>query len=290
MSSDVNCVWEASAQLGEGPIWEEEEQALYWLDIKSPAIHRFHPASAQTDTWSMPERIGCIVRRESGGFVVGLKSGFAFLDLPEGRIEKIKDPEPELPGNRLNDGKCDLQGRLWVGSMDDGEIHPTGGLYRLDADLSCHRMDGQYVVTNGPAFSPDGRVIYHTDSLGRTIYTHDLQEDGTLSGKRPFVRFTEEEGYPDGMTTDVEGFLWVAHWGGWRVSRFTPEGALDQTIFLPVSQVTSCVFGGPDLRALYITSASINLSEEASKKEPLAGSLFELPLETGGLLTARFAG
>ena len=288
--TNIRCVWKAGALLGEGPIWDEQEEAAYWVDIKAPAVHRYTPASGLTATWAMPEPIGCIARRSGGGFVAGFKSGFAFLDLASGHIEKIGDPEPEQPNNRLNDGKCDLKGRFWVGTMDDEESRPTGWLYRLDPDRTWHHMDGSYVVTNGPAFSPDGRTIYHTDSFRRIIYAFDLAPDGTLANKRVFVRLPHADGYPDGMTTDSQGFLWVAHWGGWRVTRFTPKGSVDRIIELPVSQVTSCVFGGRDLDVLYITSAWIGLDKKARLEQPLAGGLFEVSAGVRGLPTPRFAG
>lgn len=170
--------------------------------------------------------------------MAALQTGFVFLDLEADRIEPIVDPEPDRPGNRFNDGKCDAQGRLWAGSMDDAVVAATGWLYRLDPDLSWHRMDGPYPCTNGPAMSPDGATLYHTDTIGRTIYALDLETGGSLTNKRPFVRFEEREGYPDGMTVDSDGCLWVAHWGGGCVTRFRPNGTRERRITLPASQVT----------------------------------------------------
>ena len=286
----VKCIWPAAAVLGEGPVWDEEEEALYWVDIKAAAVHRYAPASGATQSWPMPERIGCIARRRQGGFVAGLKSWFAFLDLPSARIEPIGDPEPDLPGNRFNDGKCDAAGRFWAGTMDDNEENPTGSLYRLDPDCRWHRIDRGYVVTNGPAFSPDGRTLYHTDSVGRTIYAFDLSPDGSVSSKRSFIEIPTDAGYPDGMTVDSEGHLWVAHWGGWRLTRFRPDGTIERAIELPVAQVTSCAFGGAALDTLYVTTASIGLDAKARAKQPLAGGLFELPVGVQGLPSPRFAG
>ncbi len=288
--SEVRCVWPAGAVVGEGPIWDAEEGAVYWVDIKAPAVHRYAPASGGMRTWPMPERIGCVARRRGGGFIAGFKSGFAFLDLPDGRIGKIGDPEPDRPNNRINDGKCDAAGRFWAGTMDDDEKEPTGWLYRLHPDLTWHRTDGAYTVTNGPAFSPDGRTLYHADSVGRTVYAFDLAVDGTLANKRPLIRFGEADGFPDGMTTDADGFLWVAHWGGWRVTRFAPDGSIDRAVDLPVAQVSSCVFGGPDFDVLYITSAAIGLDKWARAEQPLAGGLFEVPVGVRGLPTLSFAG
>ncbi len=288
--TEVKCVWPAGAVVGEGPVWDEDEGALYWVDIKSPAAHRYVPATGERASWPMPERIGCIARRREGGFIAGFKSGFAFLDLPEGRIEKIGDPEPERPNNRMNDGKCDAEGRFWAGTMDDEEKEPTGWLYRLDPDLTWQRTDGEYTVTNGPAFAPDGRTIYHADTLGGVVYALEVEADGTLANKREFARFAKTDGSPDGMTTDAEGFLWIAHWGGWRITRFAPDGAIARILELPVSQVTSCVFGGIGFETLYITSASIGLDEAARAAQPLAGGLFEADIGIRGLPTLRFAG
>ncbi len=287
---DVMCVWPAAAVLGEGPVWDDEEEALYWVDIKAPSVHRYVPKTGSTESWPMPEPIGCIARRRQGGFIAGFKSGLAFLDLPSGRIERIGDPEPDHPDNRFNDGKCDSVGRFWAGTMDDGERNATGSLYRVDPDRRWHRMDSGYVVTNGPAFSPNGRTLYHTDSLEGMIYAFDVAPGGSISGKRAFIEIPTDAGCPDGMTVDVEGYLWVAHYDGWRLTRFRPDGTIERAIELPVARVTSCVFGGPALDTLYVTTASIGLDAEARAQQPLAGGLFEVHAGTRGLPAPRFAG
>jgi sugar lactone lactonase YvrE len=176
--------------------------------------------------------------------VAGFQNGFAYLRLPEGDVERIGDPEPELPRSRFNDGKVDTQGRFWAGTMDMDLKEPVGWLYRLDGSGSWVRTDGGYPCTNGPAFSPDGTRMYHNDTLSGIVYAFDLSPDGELEGKRVFTQFGKDEGYPDGMTTDSEGFLWIAVWGGSKVCRFAPDGMLERTLELPVSQVTSCTFGG----------------------------------------------
>ncbi|MBI3453442.1 MAG: SMP-30/gluconolactonase/LRE family protein [Rhodospirillales bacterium] len=284
------CIWPLGALLGEGPVWDPGEGALYFVDIKRPAVHRYHPQSNNRQSWPMSEPIGCIARRRRGGFVAGFKSGFAFVDLAQATIEPIGDPEPERPNNRFNDGKCDAQGRFWAGTMDDRERSPTGWLYRLDPDLSWRRMDGGYVCTNGPAFSPDGRRMYHTDTIGRTVYAFDLSPDGVPSGKRAFVTFAAADGYPDGMTADAEGFVWICHWGGWRLTRFAPDGSVERTVDMPAAQVTSCAFGGAALDTLYITTAAIGLDNAARRAQPLAGGLFALRPGVRGLAAPAFAG
>ena len=289
--TDVICVDPAGAIVGEGPIWDEDEGAVYWVDIKGPAINRYVPATGAIDRWPMPERIGCLARRRNAaGFIAGFKSGLAFVNLEAGTIDKIGDPEPDQPGNRINDGKCDAQGRFWAGTMDDGETEKAGHLYRVDPDLAWRRVAGPYYINNGPTFSPEFDRFYHTDSFGPCIYVCDFAPDGTLSNRTVFVRFPEEWGYPDGMTTDGEGYIWVAHWGASRVTRFAPDGTADRVVEMPASQVTSCVFGGPDLATLYVTSAAIDLDEAARAAEPDAGGLFSFDPGVKGLPTQRFAG
>jgi len=290
--SDVRCLWEAAAILGEGPLWSAREGALYWVDIKAPALHRYRPSDGDKTSWVMPERIGWVIERANGeGLVVGFKErGFAFLTPGTMMPETIGQPEPDYPDNRFNDAKADAEGRIWAGTMDDNEREATGSLYRLDADLDWHRMDKGYGITNGPAFSPEGRTLYHTDTAAGTIYAFDLTARGRLENKRVFVTIPEGDGYPDGMTCDVEGYLWVAHWGGWRITRFAPDGGIDRVIEMPVSQVTSCTFGGPDLDRLYITSAAIGLEGERLERQPLAGGLFEFVPGVKGLPAGMFAG
>lgn len=288
--SAVRCVWNAHALLGEGPFWDEREGALYWVDIKKPAAMRLVPATGATTTWPMPEDLGAIAPRAGGGMVAAFRSGFAFWDPASGRIDPIGNPELDQPGNRFNDGKCDPAGRFWAGSMDDAIREPTGWLYRLDADRTIERSDGGYVVTNGPAFAPDGSCAYHTDTMGRTVHRFDVDADGRLTGKRPFVRFGPDDGYPDGMTVDAAGHVWICHWGGARVSRFAPDGTLDHAISMPATQVTSCAFGGPDLRTLYVTTASIGLDAAEIARQPLAGGLFAVDIGIAGVPVCRFKG
>ena len=287
---EARCVWGAGAILGEGPLWSPSHNALYWVDVKGQRLQRYDLETGAQHGWPMPQRIGWVVERAAGGLVAGFKSGFAFLDEQTLEITPIVDPEPELPGNRLNDAKVDPWGRIWAGTMDDAETSPTGALYRLDPDLRCSRWDEGYVVSNGPAFSPDGKTLYHTSSATREIFAFDLAADGSLSNKRLFLHFRPEDGYPDGMTTDAEGGLWVAHWEGWRVSRFHPDGTLDRQVPIPVSRVTSATFAGSELNRLFVTTASIGLSEAERREQPLAGGLFELRPGVTGLPPYRFQG
>ena len=287
---EVVCAWPAEAELGEGPTWIAGEQALYWLDIKRAEIHRFHPESGQRRSWPSSRVVSCLIPRRAGGFVVGTPDGFGVLDLDSGEFDPIVYPEPDRVNNRMNDGKCDPMGRIWAGSMDDGESEPTGALYRLDSDGGVTRVDDGYVITNGPAFSPDGGTLYHTDTLARMIYAFDLADTGEIARKREFVRIPEDAGYPDGMTTDVEGGVWVAHFGGSRVTRFFPDGRVDRVVLLPCSNVTSCAFGGADLDVLWITTARKGLTEEELASQPLAGGLFRVVGDVPGMLPGEFGG
>jgi sugar lactone lactonase YvrE len=290
--TEIECVWPAEATLGEGPLWSQRENALYWVDIKAPALHRFRPEDGDTTSWVMPEPIGWVIERSNGeGLIAGFKErGFAFLTPGTMVPEVIGHPEPDYPDNRFNDAKADAEGRIWAGTMDDNEREASGSLYRLDPDQDWHRMDKGYVVTNGPAFSPDGRVLYHTDTFEGTIFAFDLDAKGKLSKKRIFTTIPEGDGYPDGMTCDAEGHLWVAHWNGWRLTRFRPDGQVDRIIEMPVSQVTSCAFGGPELDRLYITSARKGLGEKELAEQPLAGGLFVLDPGVKGLPAGLYAG
>ena len=271
--------------LGEGTLWSARDKALYWTDILAPALNRLSLADGRIERWVMPEPLGWVAERAGGGFIAGFQSGFARLSLDPLAIDPIGNPEPDLPGNRMNDGKADAAGHIWCGTMDMAEEADSGALYRLDPDGRWAKMDGGYGVPNGPAFSPCGRWLYHSDTAKRIMYRFARTEEGGLADREPFIHFSEEDGYPDGMTVDAEGHLWVAHWGGGRISRFTPEGKLDRAIALPARQVTNISFAGPDLDRMFVTSAAIGLP--ASEYD---GALFEVDAGVRGLPTPLFAG
>jgi D-xylonolactonase len=272
---DIKCVWQEPAILGEGPLWVARENAVYWVDIVSKNLHRYELADGARRTWTFETEVTSLAARQQGGFAV----------------DPIAMPEADLPGNRFNDGKVDENGRYWAGSMDDGEKLETGSLYRLDSDLCVHKMDDNYAITNGPAFSLDGNTLYHTDTAKRTIYAFDVSADGAINNKRVFVKLeAEEDGNPDGMTVDSENCIWLSHFAGSRVTRYSPEGRALQVIPMPVPNITSCTFAGPDLDTLYITTARHLLSEDAIRKYPLSGSLFACKPGVRGLPTPLFAG
>jgi sugar lactone lactonase YvrE len=271
--------------LGEGLLWSPRDNAVYWTDILAPALNRLSLADGAVTRWDMPEMIGWVIeRRDPPGFIAGFRNGFAELTLDPLTITPIVDPEPDLPDNRLNDAKADKWGRIWAGSMPLTADRPTGSLYRFDTDRTAARVDSGYSVANGPAISPDQRWLYHTDTPARQVYRFALDADG-VHDRVPFIRFEEDWGYPDGMTVDAEGHVWIAHWGGSRVSRFTPEGALDRSIVLPASQITNICFAGERLDRMFVTSAADGLPDEEH-----AGALFEVDAGVAGLPPGQFAG
>jgi len=273
-------------RLGEGPVWDAFRGELLWVDILAPCVHRLSLDDGRVTTVPVDEPIGWIAPRRGGpGFVAGFRSGFYFLDVETGARRLIGAPEPDRPNNRLNDGKVDPRGRIWAGSKDDTDQAASGALYRLDPSLRWTRCDDDYGVANGPTFSPDGRTLYHTDSAARTTYAFDMDDDGGLSRRRVWLQFAEDWGYPDGMTTDAEGCVWVAHWAGARISRFSPDGALMRSIALPAANITSCAFAGEGLDRLFVTSSTLGREDEAC-----AGALFEVEAGVRGLPQARFAG
>lgn len=289
-SVKIECLWDGKAILGEGPVYSTRRHGLFWVDIKAQQIHFMDFANNSIVSHSMPEPIGWVHERENGGLICGLKNGFFFFDPDTSELEQSGNPEQDKPNNRLNDAKVDRFGAIWAGSMDDLETEPNGSLYRLSPDLTWKKCDEGYVVANGPAFSPDYKTLYHTSSSTREIFAFDLDSTNTLSNKRLHIKFSDEEGYPDGMTCDYRGGLWVAHWDGWRISRFHADGTLDQVIKMPIQRPTSICFGGKNLDEIYITSASINLSAEELLEQPQAGGLFRIKTGHVGMPQNLFAG
>jgi sugar lactone lactonase YvrE len=286
--STVQCVADVRAVLGEGPVWVEREAALYWVDIQGRKIFRLDK-SCELRGWTTPFRVGSIVPRKSGGFIAGTDEGIAEVDPQAGRFEIVARPEEQLPGNRFNDGKVDRRGRFWAGTMDDEEKAASGTLYCFDERMDWTAVDQGYRVTNGPAFSPSGDRMYHNDSARRVTYVFDL-EAGNAVNRRTLLQFGDGEGFPDGMTVDSEGCLWIAFWDGGCVRRYSDEGEWLETVDMPVSRPTSCAFGGPDFDRLYITSASRDLDSEALAMQPKAGGLFMLVAGVRGLPERPFAG
>jgi sugar lactone lactonase YvrE len=273
--------------LGEGLLWSARDNAVYWTDILAPALNRLSLADGSVQRWPMPEYIGWVIERRGGGFIAGLKSGFFELDLEPFALRAIVNPHPDIPDNRMNDAKADAQGRIWAGSMPFGADKPSGKLHRLDADRTLHTLDDGYFVANGPTFSLDQTWLYHTDTVKGLVYRFALAADGTLGPRETFITFEKDWGRPDGMTTDADGHLWIAHWSGSRISRFTPDGRMERSIVLPASQITNICFAGETLDRMFVTSAA----EGKETTEADAGCLFEiLGHGSRGLPPGQFAG
>ncbi len=282
---------DAKNRLGEVPVWDVREQALYWVDIEGKLLQRLIPSTGKVDRWPMPERIACFALREKGGLIVAFASGIALYDLDSGRIDWIAKPEEGIPTNRFNEGKCDRAGRFWAGTMDDGLGRHTGALYRVDADLSVHKVLDGIGISNSTVWSLDNRAFYFADTLDGAIFRFDYDHaTGTIANRKQIVDLKGTGIGPDGSTIDTEGYLWNAQWDGWRLARYAPDGRLDRVVELPVQKPTSCMFGGPDLRTLYVTSAVWDLTGEALAKQPQAGGLFALDVGIGGIPEPRFAG
>ena len=268
-------VWDCGCQLGEGALWNAADASLYFVDIHGREVLAFTPATGAKRRWAVPQKIGWIVPRSNGGWIAGFQQGIAALTLePHVAVEWLHVLHEADTPMRLNDAKADAAGRLWFGSMHVDEVEPVGRFYRWVHGSAPAVVDEGYVVTNGPAFSPDGRTLYHTDSAAATIYAFDLSADSALSRKRSFAEFGPYQGYPDGMATDVAGHVWVAHWAGSRVTERDAAGHVLKTLVVPAPHVTNAAFGGPALTDLYITTARHKLTDSALAQSPLSGGLF----------------
>ncbi|MBW3601200.1 MAG: SMP-30/gluconolactonase/LRE family protein [Actinobacteria bacterium] len=275
VTDEVELVWDAGAQIGEGPVWDAPLRTLVWLDIPRGLVHAWHHDEGPRQPFAVGQPVGAVAPRASGGLVAAVRDGFAFLQPGSGQVSMVADTEGDRPANRMNDGKCDPAGRFWAGTMALDEHPGAGALYRLDPDLRIERMLDGVTISNGLGWSPDGATMYYIDSPTGGVDAFDYDPDtGAVGGRRRVIDVHGRPGIPDGLTVDAEGCLWVAVFGGGRVQRHAPDGTLLATVGLPVTQVTSCAFGGPGLDELYITSAREHLSGEALRDQPQAGGLF----------------
>ena len=279
--------------LGEGPLWDVEEQRLYWIDSFGMNVFRATADGQEIRAWDVPQKIGSMALRKSGGAVVSLARGFHFLDLRTGDVDLIVDPEPGRTNNRLNDGKVDRRGRFIAGSMDTMEEGPNGALYRLDPDLSLHKLDDKIIVSNGPCWSPDSKTFYFADTWSGEIWKYDYDlATGSVANRRTFAKVDRSRGgAADGSTVDAEGCLWNALVYDGRLVRYRPDGSVDRIIEMPVKKVTSVMFGGPALDILYVTSMAKPPLPRFPGDGVQRGSLFAIyDLGIRGLPEPRFAG
>jgi sugar lactone lactonase YvrE len=280
----------ARATLGEAPVWDHAHSRLIWVDITARAVHFYDPRSAQDTSVAVPHTPGVAIPRATGGLVLAIGHGFGFLN-PEERFESVAQiPQRKVPA-RMNDGNCDSAGRLWAGTAGLNEEPEAGALYRLDPDRTVTRVLDHVGESNGIDWSPDDRLMYYVDSLERRVDVFDFDlTSGAIDNRRPFAVIDEGEAVPDGLTVDADGGIWVALWGGSQLRRYAPNGSLDRLITFPATQITSCAFGGPQLKQLFVTSAREGLATEALEREPHAGSLFVCTPGVRGRVQRTFAG
>jgi sugar lactone lactonase YvrE len=280
---------EARGGLGEGPVWDEREARLYFVDIMRGRLLRFDPVAGALEWMETGEPVGAAALDEAGGLVLALQSGFALAERFGGALRPLASWEGASPEIRMNDGKCDPAGRFWAGTMALDFRHGAGALYRLDPDGSVTRVLDGVTISNGLDWSADGTRMYYIDTPRRAIDVFDFDSvSGTISGRRSVVEIPEEAGLPDGMTLDADGRIWVALWGGAAVRCYSPEGRLEEVIEVPAPLTTSCCFGGPQLRDLYITTARDGLDEAGLAAAPLSGSVFVARPGVSGRAAHRF--
>ncbi|MDQ5826379.1 MAG: SMP-30/gluconolactonase/LRE family protein [Chloroflexota bacterium] len=288
--SEVEHVLDVQHRLGEGPRWNADEQALYWVDTENDSFYRYYPGDGTFEGFGVGMPVGALAFREAGGLVLAVRDGLALWDFNKSRLDFVADTELEKKESRFNDGAVDPEGRFWAGTMTHNGS-ASSSLYRLDPDYSVHTMATGLTISNGIGWSPDGKTMYHTDTGKQVIYAYDFDlATRNIENRRDFVRTSEEEGFPDGLTVDAEGFVWSAFYGGWRVVRYAPDGKREREVRLPVANVTACTFGGPDLTDLYITTARSGLNDEHRREQPLAGDLFMVSTDTKGQPQVKFRG
>ena len=288
-TSPFNCVLDIRASLGECPLWSADERALYWVDINAPALNRFDPATGENRVMPMPASIGCAALREGGGFVVALRNGI-WLASADGLLERCVAPPPYEPAHhRFNDGRCDPQGRFVVGSMNEKRDTDDAALYRLDADFTLTRLIGAMTISNGLAWSPDGRTMYHADTPAHIVRAFDYPAGpGLPSSGRTFARFSGETDRPDGGACDSGGNYWSAFYRGGKVVKLSAQGALLAEYPVPAMCPTMCAFGGDDLCTLFVTTARQMRDDAELARLPQSGGIFSMRVDTPGLPEPRF--
>jgi len=283
---DATVALKVNAKLGEGSIWSVENQKLYWVDIEGRCLNVFNPVTGENEVFDVGRRIGTVVPVTKDTVLTALEDGLATVNLENGAVDYILNTEIHKEYNkRFNDGKCDPHGRFWVGTLSMDGVSNVSSLYSVDKGLDLKEQVTQVSISNGIAWNADGSKMYYIDTPTGEIVQYDFdQKHGDISNRKLILKIAEENGYPDGMTIDSEGLLWVALWDGFGVIRVDPStGNILQKINIPAPKVTSCAFGGPNLDKLYITSASVEMSAEELEQYPLSGSLFVVDLNVAGV-------
>ncbi len=296
----IRCVLEARAVLAEGALWSPEEQKLYWIDQMRPEIHRFDPATGADEKFAvdLPDQLGGLVRRAGGGFVLAGSDGYSLIDADFTARRPFGNPFADKPRASFNDAKVNRDGALFAGTTDKQESDRLGQLFALVPGGAPRLVADGFICSNGPSFSPDGRVVYHTRSHEREIWAYELDAEGAVAHREVFARIGADEGIPDGSTVDAEGCLWSTHWNGGRVTRYRPDGSVERVVETPCFSPTSCCFGGAEMKTLYVTSASIRMidgvwiymQEEGFAADPTAGGIFALETDVTGLEEPLFHG
>jgi sugar lactone lactonase YvrE len=287
---DVELVLDVKAELGEGPVWDAERERLIFVDIMRGHVHEFDPATGQDRILEVGQPVSAVAPTTRGDWVIAAQGGFYRLNPDSGRVVLLTAVEADLPDNRMNDGYVDSHGRFWAGTMSMVKRRRAGSLYRLDPDGTVTRHITGVTTSNGIDWSLDGRLMYFVDTGINRVDVFDFDEvRGEISGRRPFTYVPTLAGKPDGLIVDAEGYVWLGLWSGGALHRYTPDGRLDRVVKLPVSLVTKCAFGGPNLEDLYITTAWIGLKEEQRPGQPTAGGLYRLRPGVRGRPVPRFA-
>jgi sugar lactone lactonase YvrE len=289
----ITCVTDVRAELGECPVWSPAENVVYWIDIRGRKLHRTAPQTRATASIDLPTRPGMIALRKKGGLVVVLEDGVYGCDPRSGALDLLVPLEADRPENRANDGKCDAAGRLWVGTMNlSQECQTTGSFYRIDPDLTVTKVGSGFGIPNGLAWTPDDKVMLHTDTCANVVWRYEFDPaTGKRGAEQPFFRFDlATTGGVDGAAMDVEGGYWPAMYGGSKLLRLLPDGTVEREISLPVSQPTMPAFGGADMKTLFVTSASQNLTARDLRAQPLAGGLLAVETNVVGHPVHAFGG
>ena len=290
---EATLIYQNYAALGEGSLWDEKEQFLYWVDILRNQVYAYNPRNHTNMGYDIQENVGTLVFREQGGLMLALQSGFASLDLATGVVKKLTDPEAHRPNNRFNDGKCDPQGRFWAGTMSYAAEKGAGSVYCLDSDFTVTKKIEPVTISNGLVWNQAQSTFYYIDTATFSVDAYDYApESAGISNKRSLKQFSGEEGAPDGMAIDAENHLWVALYGGGKVVRLHPQsGETVYEVQVPgAKQVTSCALGGKDWNELYITTAAQTLTAADWKEQPNGGGLFRAKVPFQGIPSTRFKG